>query len=111
MHRTKVRVLEDVLDANATIARANRDDFDRAGVSVVNMMSSPGAGKTTLLEPRTLARRPPGDMLEVERERLGHDLAQVPDPQLHARHPAPVRMPGRGVDDRAGHGQLVHRLT
>jgi hydrogenase nickel incorporation protein HypB len=54
MHRTKVRVLEDVLDANATIARANRDDFDRAGVSVVNMMSSPGAGKTTLLE-RTLA--------------------------------------------------------
>jgi len=53
MHRTKVRVLEDVLDANATIARANRDDFDRAGVSVVNMMSSPGAGKTTLLE-RTL---------------------------------------------------------
>ena len=50
MHRTKVRVLEDVLDANATIARANRADFDRAGVRVVNLMSAPGAGKTTLLE-------------------------------------------------------------
>src|SRR5437867_484870 len=50
MHRVKVRVVEDALDANETIARANRADFDRAGVTVVNLMSSPGAGKTTLLE-------------------------------------------------------------
>ena len=50
MHRTKVRIVEDALDANNTIARANRDDFDRAGVYVVNLMSAPGAGKTTLLE-------------------------------------------------------------
>jgi hydrogenase nickel incorporation protein HypB len=50
MHRTKVRVVEDVLDANDTIARANRDDFDRHGVTVVNLMSAPGAGKTRLLE-------------------------------------------------------------
>src|SRR5262245_47844980 len=50
MHRVTVRVLEDVLDANGTIAKANRDDFDRAGVTVVNFMSAPGAGKTTLLE-------------------------------------------------------------
>ena len=54
MHRTKVRVAEDALDANETIARANRDDFDRAGVRVVNLMSAPGAGKTALLE-RALA--------------------------------------------------------
>jgi hydrogenase nickel incorporation protein HypB len=50
MHRTKVRVVEDVLDANNTIARANRDDFDRHHVTVLNLMSAPGAGKTTLLE-------------------------------------------------------------
>jgi hydrogenase nickel incorporation protein HypB len=50
MHRVKVRVVEDALDANNTIARANRADFDRAGVAVVNLMSAPGAGKTTLLE-------------------------------------------------------------
>jgi hydrogenase nickel incorporation protein HypB len=54
MHRVKVRVVEDALDANNTIARANRADFDRAGVAVVNLMSAPGAGKTTLLE-RVLA--------------------------------------------------------
>ncbi len=50
MHRTKVRVVEDALDANNTIARANREDFDRHGVTVINLMSAPGAGKTTLLE-------------------------------------------------------------
>jgi hydrogenase nickel incorporation protein HypB len=55
MHRTKVRVVEDALDANNTIARANRDDFDRHEVKVVNLMSAPGAGKTTLLE-RALAQ-------------------------------------------------------
>jgi hydrogenase nickel incorporation protein HypB len=50
MHRTKVRIAEDALDANTTIAQANRTDFDRADVRVVNLMSAPGAGKTTLLE-------------------------------------------------------------
>ena len=50
MHRTKVRIVEDALDANNTIATANRADFDRAGVTVVNFMSAPGAGKTSLLE-------------------------------------------------------------
>jgi len=50
MHRVRVRVVEDALDANNTIARANREDFDRAGVTVVNLMSAPGAGKTALLE-------------------------------------------------------------
>jgi hydrogenase nickel incorporation protein HypB len=57
MHRTVVKkvVKENVLDANDTLARANRDLFDRAGTYTINMMSSPGAGKTALLE-RTLER-------------------------------------------------------
>jgi hydrogenase nickel incorporation protein HypB len=55
MHRTKVKVATDVLDANATIARANRADFDASGVRVVNLMGAPGAGKTALLE-RVLMR-------------------------------------------------------
>ena len=57
MHRTRIRIVEDALDANNTIARANRDDFDRHGVTVINLMSAPGAGKTALLE-RALAQRP-----------------------------------------------------
>jgi hydrogenase nickel incorporation protein HypB len=57
MHRTAVKkvVLENVLDANDTLARANRDMFDRAETYTINLMSSPGAGKTALLE-RTLER-------------------------------------------------------
>jgi hydrogenase nickel incorporation protein HypB len=62
MHRTKVRIVEDALDANNTIARANRDDFDRHDVTVLNLMSAPGAGKTSLLE-RALAE--PIDDLRV----------------------------------------------
>jgi hydrogenase nickel incorporation protein HypB len=50
VHKTKVRVVEDALDANNTIARANREDFDRSEVAVLNLMSAPGAGKTSLLE-------------------------------------------------------------
>jgi hydrogenase nickel incorporation protein HypB len=50
MHQTTVRVAEGALDANQTIAEANRADFDVAGVIVINLMSAPGAGKTTLLE-------------------------------------------------------------
>jgi hydrogenase nickel incorporation protein HypB len=50
MHRTKVKVVEEALDANNTIAQANRADFERAGVRVVNFMGAPGAGKTSLLE-------------------------------------------------------------
>jgi hydrogenase nickel incorporation protein HypB len=61
MHRVKVRVVEDALDANNTIARANRDDFDRHGVTVVNLMSAPGSGKTSLLE-KVLAAPGLGDV-------------------------------------------------
>ncbi len=57
LHRTKVKIVEEALDANNTIAQANRADFDRAGVKVVNFMSAPGAGKTSLLE-RTIADLP-----------------------------------------------------
>lgn len=50
MHRTKVRVVEDALDATNAIAGANAGDFERSNLAVVNLMSAPGAGKTALLE-------------------------------------------------------------
>jgi len=98
MHRTKVRVLEDVLDANATIARANRDDFDRAGVRVVNMMSSPGAGKTTLLE-RTLA-----DLAGVRVGVLEGDVAGT----LDADRIAGIHVPVTQINTEAGFGGECH---
>ena len=49
-----------------------------------------------------------GDDLEVEVERLGHHLAQRPDPDVDLRHPAAVGVAEGGVDDRAGDRELVH---
>jgi len=46
----KVTVVQNVLEANDRIAAENRALFDREGVFVINLMSSPGAGKTTLVE-------------------------------------------------------------
>jgi hydrogenase nickel incorporation protein HypB len=50
----RVEVLERIFHENDHTATANRADFDAAGVTAVNLMSSPGAGKTALLR-RTLA--------------------------------------------------------
>ena len=50
-----VRVIRNILEANDRIAQENAALFDKAGVFVINLMSSPGAGKTTLLE-RTIER-------------------------------------------------------
>jgi hydrogenase nickel incorporation protein HypB len=48
--RTAVSVLKGLLSANDEQAAHNRAHFDRHGVLVLNLMSSPGAGKTALLE-------------------------------------------------------------
>jgi hydrogenase nickel incorporation protein HypB len=85
MHRVKVRVVEDALDANNTIARANRDDFDRQGVTVVNLMSAPGAGKTTLLE-KVLGPGVPGVRTAV----LEGDVQGSLDADRLADHHVPV---------------------
>jgi hydrogenase nickel incorporation protein HypB len=85
MHRVKVRVVEDALDANNTIARANRDDFDRHGVAVVNLMSAPGSGKTTLLE-KVLGPGIPGVRTAV----LEGDVQGSLDADRLARHHVPV---------------------
>ena len=46
----KIKVLEDILEANDHIALQNRSLFDKSRVLVLNLMSAPGSGKTTLLE-------------------------------------------------------------
>ena len=50
----RVMVLESILAENDRLAAMNRADFARAGVTTVNVMSSPGAGKTKN-EPRIIA--------------------------------------------------------
>ena len=55
---TAPRILEvrtRILKANDELARSMRREFERLGVLVVNLVSSPGTGKTTFLQD-TLAR-------------------------------------------------------
>jgi hydrogenase nickel incorporation protein HypB len=98
VHRVKVRVVEDVLDANDTIARANREDFERAGVTVVNLMSAPGAGKTALLE-RALA-----DTGEVRVGVLEGDV----EGSLDAERLASLHVPVAQLNTSAGFGGECH---
>ena len=110
MHRTKVRVVEDALDANNTIARANRDDFDRHDVTVLNLMSAPGAGKTTLLE-RALAEPLDGVRVgvlegDVQGSFDADRLATPARPGHPAQHRHRLR---RRVPPRRQHGPLGAR--
>jgi len=81
-----LEVRRNVLKENDLLARALRDRFQRAGVVVVSLVSSPGSGKTTLLE-RLLT--------DFHREHrvaaLVGDLATENDAARLARSGAPVR--------------------
>jgi hydrogenase nickel incorporation protein HypB len=48
--KVAVTVLRGLLHANDQQAAHNREHFDRRGILVINLMSSPGSGKTALLE-------------------------------------------------------------
>jgi hydrogenase nickel incorporation protein HypB len=45
----KIEVIQNVLEANDTIASRNRQLLDKHKVFVINIMSAPGAGKTSLI--------------------------------------------------------------
>lgn len=81
-----LEIRQGVLSKNDHLASGLRQRFERAGVLVVNIMSSPGAGKTRLLE-ETLRRM-------AQRYRVAAlvgDLATDNDAQRLARSGAPVR--------------------
>ncbi len=81
-----IEVRQNVLKQNDIVARALRERFRLAGVSVVSMVSSPGAGKTALLEKTlTLLRR------EFRVAALVGDLATENDAVRLARSHAPVK--------------------
>jgi len=45
----KIEVIQNVLEANETIARRNQQLLDKRRVFALNIMSAPGAGKTSLI--------------------------------------------------------------
>jgi hydrogenase nickel incorporation protein HypB len=69
-HGHTVALEIDVLAKNDGLAAANREEFARRGIVVLNLMSSPGSGKTTLLERtvRSLGAELPVSVLEGDQE-------------------------------------------
>ena len=107
MHRVKVRVVEDALDANNTIARANRDDFDRHGVTVREPDERAGRGQDDAARagarrrPRRRARRRArGRRAGLPRRRPARAPAR---PRDAAQHRQRLR---RRVPPRREHGPL-----
>jgi len=45
----KIEVIQNILEANETIANRNQQQLDNHKVFTINIMSSPGAGKTSLI--------------------------------------------------------------
>ena len=46
----KISIVRNILEANESAAKENREHLDRARVLAVNITSAPGSGKTSLLE-------------------------------------------------------------
>ena len=81
-----VEVRRNVLKQNDVIARSLREQFRKAGVFVVSLVSSPGSGKTTFLE-KTLTLLQPQYRVAA----LVGDLATENDAVRLARSKAPVK--------------------
>lgn len=91
----KPRILElreGILKKNDELARALRERFTRAGVRVVNLVSSPGSGKTLLLEATLRALVERGKRVAA----LTGDLQTDNDARRLARSGAPVRQISTG---------------
>jgi hydrogenase nickel incorporation protein HypB len=95
----RVEVLEQILGENDRTADANRADFHRSGVRVVNLMSSPGAGKTTLLH-TTLQRLAPNVRFGI----VEGDIATALDAERLAGLGAPISL----VNTSKGFGGECH---
>lgn len=81
-----VEVREKILKQNDILARALRQRFATAGVTVISLVSSPGSGKTTLLE-RVLTEM----AADYRVAALVGDLATENDAARLARSGVPVR--------------------
>ncbi len=81
-----LEIRQNVLRRNDVVARELREQFRRAGVYAVSLVSSPGSGKTMFLE-KTLALLRPVCRVAA----LVGDLATENDARRLARSGAPVR--------------------
>jgi len=83
----RVKVYQDILEANDNLAEMNRKKFKGHGILVVNLIGSPGCGKTMLLEKTLAALRERG---KVRPAVVEGDLETSRDAERIARSGVPV---------------------
>ena len=49
MSENRIKIVENILNANDQLAKENRDRINKANAYSINLMASPGAGKTSLI--------------------------------------------------------------
>jgi len=49
MPKNKIRIVENILNANDQVAQENRNYFDSKNIFAINIMASPGSGKTSVI--------------------------------------------------------------
>ncbi len=83
----RVKVYQDILEANERLAEMNRRTLAGYGVVALNLIGAPGCGKTTLLE-ATLARL--GERSNLKAGVIEGDLATTLDAERIARCNVPT---------------------
>ncbi len=66
MSKKELIVREEILGSNKKVAAEIREKMEKAGVLVVNLLSSPGSGKTTLLERLSETLKPEHPLAVIE---------------------------------------------
>jgi hydrogenase nickel incorporation protein HypB len=82
---TRIAIAQNILAANETLAKANRDLLEKHGIYAINFMSAPGAGKTTLLD-ATIA----GLVRQIKIGVIEGDIATTADADRLAHHNIPI---------------------
>ena len=82
---SEIKIVQNILEANETMAAQNRQLLDKHKILAVNIMSSPGAGKTSFIL-QTLARLK--DKLKVAI--IEGDVASTTDAEKVKNHSAAV---------------------
>ena len=82
---SEIRIVQDILEANDTIAAQNRQLLDKHKIFAINIMSSPGAGKTSLIL-QTLAKLKDNLQIAI----IEGDVASTVDAEKVKNHAAAV---------------------
>ena len=89
--------------------RAHASGKPGNSLSVPHTRQMPAAGTSSITSVGALRERPLGDEAEREGQRVGHDLPEVPDLDLHRLDPPPIGVGAGDAHHGVGDRELMHQ--